>query len=67
MSKKKRTVKSYPTWKQIEFADITLTRGEFKVTEKLLNAEVIQACHNNSGDKSSWLRLFVKGKHSDYK
>lgn len=63
---KLRKVKGYPTWKQIQFDDVTLTRGEFKVTEKLLNTEVVKAAHNNPLDKSSYLRLYVKGKSCDY-
>lgn len=67
MAKNKRKVKSYPTWKQIQFDDVTITRGQNFVSEKLLNSDVIRAEHNNPSDKSSWLRLFVKGKYSEYK
>lgn len=62
---KYRTVQSYPAWKQIAFDDITLTRGEFKVTEKLLHAQVYKAEYN--AGKGSWLRLYVGGSYKEYK
>ena len=62
---KYRTVQSYLAWKQIAFNDITLTRGEFKVIEKLLHAHVYKAEHNAS--KGSWLRLYIDGSYKEYK
>ena len=64
---KKRVVKSYPTWKQIAFDDVTVTRGEFKVTEKLLNAPVEWARANNPNRPGEWLRLRVRGKRGENK
>ena len=63
--KKVRTVKSYPAWKQIAFNDITLTRGEFQITENLLNTPVYKAQYNSG--KGSWLRLFVDKTYKECK
>ena len=60
--KKKKTVQSYPHWRQIGFQGCTKNRNEIKITEKLLGAEVIGIDYTGGG----WLRLNVKGKYQDY-
>ena len=60
---KKKTVQSYPHWRQIGFEDCTKNRNEIKITEKLLRTEVTDTCYTGGG----WLRLNVKGNYKDYK
>lgn len=61
MSKNKK-VQSYPHWKQIGFEDCTKDRRELKITEKLLNAEVV----STSVAIGDYLRLNIRGKYKDY-
>ena len=61
MSKNKK-VQSYPHWRQIGFEDCTKDRRELKITEKLLNANVMSIDTTVDG----WLRLNIRGNYRDY-
>lgn len=62
MSKRKKKVSAYPHWRQIGFEDCTKDRQELKITEKLLNANVMSIGTTMGG----WLRLNIRGNYRDY-
>lgn len=59
---RKKCVSAYPHWKQIQFEDCTKDRRELTITEKLLNAEVI----DTSRAIGDYFRLHIRGKYKDY-
>lgn len=60
--KRRKTVQSFPHWKQIGFNDCTKDRHQLNITEKLLRAEVIGTAYTSS----NWLRLYIDDVYQNY-
>ena len=59
---RKKTVQSFPHWKQIGFKDCTKDRQQLNITEKLLQTEVIGTAYTSG----NWLRLYVDDVYKNY-
>lgn len=60
--KHKKTVQSFPHWKQIGFKDCTKDRNQLNITEKLLQTKVIGTAYTSG----NWLRLYVDDVYKNY-